>query len=131
MGRYILNRILNQQEVKIMSTQNRTLAPAAAEVINQVSGAYSTPFWDGVYSVTESLQTLREINGTMDALHECGKDAEAYHLILALYDLAAIEVPASIMELEPYPDAVERFIGEFLMDVEDLMYDYESEAQGV
>ena len=111
-----------------MERQNTTLIPAAMEVINQVSGAYSAPFWDGLLAVTESLDTVKAMQGAIDALHAEKKDAEAYHLILAMYDLAAIEVPASIIEIEPYPEGVEQFVGEFLSDVEDLMFDYEREA---
>ena len=112
-----------------MSYQNTALAPAAAEVINQVSGTYSAPFGDGLLAVTESLDTVRAVKGAVEALHSSKQDPEAYNLILTLYDLAAIEVPASIIELEPYPEGVEQFISEFLMDIEDLMIDYESEAQ--
>lgn len=111
-----------------MERQNTTLIPAAMEVINQVSGAYSAPFWDGLLAVTESLDTVKAVQGAIEALHAEKKDAEAYHLILAMYDLAAIEVPASIIEIEPYPEGVEQFVGEFLSDVEDLMFDYEREA---
>ena len=30
-----------------MSNENTTLSPAEIELINNVSGAYSAPFWDG------------------------------------------------------------------------------------
>lgn len=112
-----------------MSYQNTTLAPAAAEVINQVSGTCSAPFWDGLLAVTESLDTVRAVKGALEALHNNKQNTEAYHLILALYDLAAMEVPTSIIELEPYAEGVEQFVSEFLMDAEDLMIDYEAEAQ--
>lgn len=111
-----------------MENQNIALAPAVAEVINQVSGTYSAPFWDGLLAVTESLDTVRAAKAAIEALHSERKDAVAYHLILALYDLATIEIPAAIIELEPYREGVGQFISEFLLDVEDLMFDYESEA---
>lgn len=111
-----------------MAIQNTALIPIAIEVINRVSGSYSAPFWDGLLAVTESLDTVRAVKNAIEALHSGKKDAEAYHLILALYDLASIEVPAAIIELEPYQEGVEQFISEFLLDVEDLMFDYESEA---
>ncbi len=113
-----------------MSTSNSTFAPAVLETINQVSGTYTAPFVDGLFAVTESLETLQEIKGAIDALHGCGKSAEVYHLILALHDLAAIEIPQAILELQPYPEGVELFVREFLLDMEDLLLDYESEAQG-
>ncbi len=87
-----------------MSTSHSTLAPTVLETINQVSGTYTAPFTDGLFSVIELLETLQEIKGAIDALHSCGKSAEAYHLILALHDLAAIEIPQAILELQLYPE---------------------------
>ena len=114
-----------------MEHKNTALAPAVMEIINQVSGIYSAPFWDGLLAVTESLDTVRAVKDAIDVLHGEKKDSEAYRLILALHDLAAIETPMSIIELEPYPEGVEQFISEFLLDVEDLMIDYESEVSPV
>ena len=48
-----------------MRNQNTVLAPAAAEVINQVSGTYSAPFWDGLVAVTESLDTVKAVKGAI------------------------------------------------------------------
>ena len=42
-----------------MEYKNTALAPAVMEIINQVSGTYSAPFWDGLLAVTESLDTVR------------------------------------------------------------------------
>ena len=69
-----------------MEHKNAALAPAVMEIINQVSGTYSTPFWDGLLAVTESLDTVRAVKDAIDALHGEKKDSEAYRLILALYD---------------------------------------------
>ena len=52
---------------------------------------------------------------------------EAYNLILAANDLIAVETPPAISELASYPDAIRRFIIEFLLDANDLLIDYESE----
>lgn len=112
-----------------MSYQSTALAPVAAEVINQVSGTYAAPFWDGLLAVTGSLDTIRAVKDAIEALHDSKKDIEAYGLILSLYDLAAIEVPCSITDLEPYPEGIASFISEFILDIEDLLIDYESETQ--
>ena len=45
----------------------------------------------------------------------------------ALYDIAAIEAPAAFFELAPYPDGIRLFVSEFILDIEDLMNDYEYE----
>lgn len=112
-----------------MSNKNTTLSPAAVEFISNVSGAYTAPFWDGLRQVAGNLDTIRKIKGAIETLCECDKEAEAFNLILALYDLAAIEPPTAISELTPYPDGIKLFITEFILDIEDLMNDYEYEEQ--
>ena len=111
-----------------MERPNTVLPPAAMEVINQISGTYSAKFWDGLLAVTESLDTVKSVKGAVEVLHNKESDDVAYRLILAMYDLAAIEVPMPIIEMEPYPEGIEQFISEFLSDAEDLMFDYENET---
>ncbi len=110
-----------------MSNENNTLSPAKIELISNVSGAYSAPFWDGLHEVTGTLDTVRKIRSVLETLCSTGNESEAYNLILAVYDLIAIEPPSAISELAPYPDAIKQFITEFLLDIDDLMIDYESE----
>lgn len=43
-----------------MSNENYTLIPAKIELISNVSGAYSAPFWDGLREVTGTLDTVRK-----------------------------------------------------------------------
>lgn len=113
-----------------MVTQNQSASASdlatAQETLNTVSGAYCSEFWDSVYEVTASVETIREITGAIEALHATEHDEEAYNLILTLFDLAALEVPLSILEIKPYHEAVSIFIGEFLEDTVDLIYDYEA-----
>lgn len=73
------------------------------------------------------MDTVRKIKVVFETLCSTGNELDAYNLILAVYDLIAIEIPPVISELEPYPDAVKRFIIEFLLDIDDLLIDYESE----
>ena len=111
------------------SPKNKNFSPATVELLSNVSGAYSAPFWDGLLEVSGSLDTIRAVKSAIEALNACGKNDEAFHLILALYDLAAIDIPNAISELEPYPDGIAIFMDEFLLDIEDLMSDYEYEEQ--
>ena len=99
----------------------------AQETLNTVSGAYSSDFWNSVYQITASVEPIREIKGALEALHAAESDEEAFHLVLALFDLTALEVPHSILEIKPYPEALHIFMGEFLDDTADLLYDYEAE----
>lgn len=110
-----------------MYNENNTLSPAKIELISNVSGSYSAPFWDGLREVTGTLDTVRKIRPILEALSSTGNELEAYNLILAVYDLIAAQTPLDIIELEPYPDAIKQFITEFLLDIDDLMIDYENE----
>ena len=40
-----------------MSNEKYALSPAAVEAINNMSGAYSAPFWDGILEVSGTLDT--------------------------------------------------------------------------
>ena len=112
-----------------MSNEKRVLSLAAVELIHDISGAYSAPFWDGIREETDTLDTVRKIKCALEGLYSAGKIYEAYDLILAIYDLIAIETPTPIIELEPYPEAIEVFLRSFLLDINDLMYDYDNDDQ--
>lgn len=76
---------------------------------------------------TGTLDTVRKIRSVLGTLNSTDNETEAYNLILAVYDLIAVETPLDIIELESYPDAIKQFITEFLLDTHDLLIDYESE----
>lgn len=118
---------LNNLEVIKMSNENTTLSPAEIELISNVSGAYSAPFWDGLREVSGTLDAVRKIKVVLETLCSTGNELEAYNLILAMYDVIAVETPTAISELASYPDALKRFVIEFLFDIDDLLIDYESE----
>ena len=113
-----------------MSNEKYALSPAAVEAINNMSGAYSAPFWDGILEISGTLDTVRKIKSTLESLYSTGEITEAYNLILAIYDVIAIETPASVVELEPYPGAIKEFLRSFLLDIADLIIDYEFDYSG-
>lgn len=110
-----------------MSNENHTLSLAKIELLSNVSRAYSSPFWNGMREVTGTLDTVRKIKVVLETLCSIGNESETYNLILAVYDLIAVENPLDIINLEPYPDAIKQFISEFLLDIDNLLIDYESE----
>lgn len=110
-----------------MTNENNTLSPVKIELISNLSGAYSAPFRDGLRQVSGNLDTVRKIKSVLEALCSTGNELEAYNLILAIYDVIAIETPTAISELTPYTDAIKQFIIEFLLDIDDLLIDFENE----
>lgn len=116
--------------LKKTTSETGTHSPVA-DILNTVSGAYCSEFWDGVYEVSGTPNTLRELKHSFEALYEVQKYKEAFALFLALHDLIALEIPASVLEMQEYEEAIKIFIGEFLEDTADLLLDYESEENAV
>ena len=111
-----------------MPTPNdRNSMPSTADLINMISGAYTSPLWDELRYYASSLDTLRRIQTAIIALQECGKSTEAFGLIIALHDLTDLDVPEAITGLEPFPDGIKMFMDEFIADTKDLMCDFEAE----
>lgn len=79
--------------------------------------------------VSDDLDNVKAIKEAIELLHVSGHDKEAFQLILAQYDLIALEIPEAIREIEPYEEATSIFIAEFIEDSIDLMYDYEAEEE--
>ena len=52
-----------------MSNEKYALSPAAVEAINNMSGAYSAPFWDGILEISGTLDTVRKIKSTLESLY--------------------------------------------------------------
>ena len=115
---------------KSNTTNQQNTMPTAADLINIISGIYTSPLWEELRGYVDSLKTLRKLSTAIKALQESGKSAEAFAMICALHDVVAIEVPEVITSLEPYPDAVKLFVDEFVADTDDLIWDYEIEDNG-
>ena len=115
---------------KSNTTNQQNTMPTAADLINIISGIYTSPLWEELRGYVDSLKTLRKLSTAIKALQESGKSAEAFAMICALHDIANIEVPKAITSLEPYPDAMRLFVGEFIADTDDLIWDYEIEENG-
>ena len=79
-----------------MTNKQSTLSPAKIELISNISGTYSAPFCDGLREVTGTLDTVRKIKEVLKTLCFMGNELEAYNLILAMYDVVAVETPPAI-----------------------------------
>ena len=107
--------------------KQKTAMPSTADLINMISGAYTSPLWDELRYYASSLDTLRRIQTAIIALQECGKSTEAFGLIISLHDLTDLDVPEAVAGLEPFPDGIKMFVDEFIADTKDLMCDFEAE----
>ena len=104
-----------------------TTMPSAANLINMISGIYTSPLWEELRYYASSLGTLRKIQKSIAALQECGKSTEAFGLVIALHDLVDLDVPEAITGLEPFPNGIKMFMDEFIAGTNDLMCDLAAE----
>ena len=80
-----------------------------------------------MHETAESLATVKKIRIVLAALHFADKQEEAMLLLQSLYDLFGMEYPKDFLIIEQNEDARRILINEFLLDIDDLMYDYQVE----
>ena len=95
--------------------------------VNTISGVCTAPFWDEVYAQTVSLDSIKGFQSAFEALHSAGKDIEAMRMLFALHDLVEKDLLPELEVIAKNAEIASAFIGEFLADTEDLMYDYGAE----
>lgn len=99
-------------------------------IINIISGAYTSSLVDTADELSSSKNALPNMQSIIRALLECKKVDEAMKFIHLLYDLCGLEFPEEITLLEKHELAREQYLNEFLLDLEDLKYDYDFAMQG-
>jgi hypothetical protein len=102
--------------------------PVVTQSLNQISGGYSAHYWEILYGTSESLSTLKNTALLLTLLYEEGKYYEAILLIHIHHDLLCMEYPVELELIEKVPEFQEPFLNEFLLDAEDIITDYEYEA---
>jgi hypothetical protein len=115
-------------------TQNITVAtvavdPAVIERINHLSGAHSALFWDVLYGTSESILAMENTAAVLVFLYDRENYAEAIKLIRADFELLGIEWPEELTLVERVPELGEPFVGEFILDAEDIILDYKYEEE--
>ncbi len=109
---------------KAKETEWKSLAEEIKEAINIASGAYATPLVDTITALSENSDSLRYMLGILKALFENKKFDEAIKFLHLLYDISGLNYPDDVSLIETNREFIEPFVNEFLLDLEDLMYDY-------
>jgi hypothetical protein len=109
-------------------SHNAEIDPVVIESLNQISGGYSALYWEILYSTSESLSALKNTVLLLTLLYEERKFREAILLIHIHHDLLCMEYPMELELIEKVPELQEPFLDEFLLDAEDIIIDYEYEA---
>lgn len=106
---------------------NSKLSSLTTETLTNLSGVYSPAFWDAVYEVSGSLETVKGLQSVITTLYSLNKNSDAMLLISSLFDLLGLNFPEELQIVEQNEELQNHFISECLKDIEDLMYDYTAE----
>ncbi len=109
---------------KAKETEWKSLAKEIKEEINITAGTYATPLVDTITALSENSDSLRYMLDILKALFENKKFDEAIKFLHLLYDISGLNYPDDVSLIETNREFIEPFINEFLLDLEDLMYDY-------
>lgn len=101
------------KNIKAVSNVNNTL--------NAISGAYTLPLIDKLFSRGQSVDDMDDIYFALAALIDTGRITEAFHMIRGLFGIAGIKYPYLIEAMEPQKEVQEPFVAEFIYDFYDII----------
>jgi hypothetical protein len=107
-----------------VNEEERPLTNEVNTAVNMISGACTAPLVDMIDNMSENKNSLRYMQSITKALFESKRFDEAIKFIHLLHDISGLNYPDEIALIETNGQLTERFIGEFLLDLEDLMYEY-------
>ena len=94
---------------------------AILPTVELISGAYSSRLWDNLCDICAIEESTAHIYTALEALHETGRNQEAFSLIRALYDLAGLDLPDDVAVLDRSDETCKAYIAELLLDIEDII----------
>lgn len=101
------------KDIKAFSNVNNTL--------NVISGAYTLPLIDKLFSGGQSVNDMDDIYFALAALVDTSRITEAFHMIRGLFGVAGMEYPYLIEAMEPQKEVQESFVAEFIYDFYDVI----------
>ena len=101
--------------------QNAQISNAVKNRVNTISGAYTLPLIDKLFSVRQNASDMDDIYFALAALVDTERAAEAFHMIRGLYGIAGLQYPDEIAEMEQSEDMMELFVAEFIFDFYDII----------
>jgi hypothetical protein len=89
--------------------------------VELISGAYSGDLWESLEEVLTDENSPAHIHDTLKALHDCGKDKEAFAFVRVLYDIAGLTLPEVVDALGDDGESRNAYIAELLTDIENII----------
>lgn len=89
--------------------------------INAISGAYTGPLIDGLYTEGQRAESMKDLYQALETLYELDCVEEAMRLIRGLFAITGVEYPYPIAVLDSLKPARELFVSEFLCDFYEII----------
>lgn len=103
--------------------QSRKISNAVRNHVNTISGAYTLPLIDKLFSARQNAEDMDDIYFAMAALVDTGRIQEAFHMIRGLYGIAGLEYPDHVEKMGKSDEIMELFVAEFIFDFYDIIDD--------
>lgn len=97
--------------------------------VNLISGAYTLPLIDKLFSNNQRIEDMDDIYFSITALVDTDRISEAFHMIRGLFGIAGMEYPQEISQLERSEGLQESFVSEFIFDFYDVIEDKRLETE--
>jgi hypothetical protein len=97
--------------------------------INLISGAVTTPLIETIWIFScYDTEAMERISAIFTHLYNEVREAEMIAILRILYDLSGLKFPEDVELLAEHQGARQYFLFSFMMDMEDCMHDFISEA---
>lgn len=101
----------------------------ARYAVNLISGAYTMPLIEKLFSNSRKISDMDDIYFALAALVDTERISEAFHMIRGLFRIAGMEYPQEIEQLERSEELQESFVSEFIFDFYDVIEDRRLETE--
>ena len=117
------------KERGIIYEENEKAASNVNNAVNLISGAYTLPLFNKLFSNRQRIEDMDDIYFSITALVDTDRISEAFHMIRGLFGIAGMEYSQEIAQLEKLEELQESFVSEFIFDFYDVIEDKRLETE--
>ena len=112
-----------KEREELFMKKTRKAASKVNNAVNLISGAYTLPLIDKLFSNSNRIEDIDDIYFSITALVDTDRISEAFHMIRGLFGIADMEYPQEIEQMENSEELQESFVSEFIFDFYDVIED--------
>ena len=118
-----------KEREELFMKKTRKAVSNVNNAVNLISGAYTLPLIDKLFSNSQRIEDMDDIYFSITALVDTDRISEAFHMIRGLFGIAGMEYPQEIAQLENSEELQESFVSEFIFDFYDVIEDKRLETE--